>query len=54
MEADLKLVPAKCRCDGCYYADEVDCPGDGDKDFAACSVDGRQMIFVKSKEQNDE
>lgn len=46
-EPKLKLVPAKCGCDGCYYADKDDCPGDGSKDFAACSVDGAQKIFVE-------
>ena len=54
MEADLELVPAKCGCDGCYFADKDDCPGDADNKFAACSVEGRQMIFVKAKEQNNE
>lgn len=59
MEAELKLVPAKCGCDGCYYADKDDCPGDADNKLAACSVEGRQMIFVNpsedgDKEQNDE
>lgn len=53
MEADLKLVPAKCGCEGCFFEDRFECPGDEEKDFAKCSVEGRQMIFVK-KEQNDE
>lgn len=53
MEADtnLKLVPCKCGCEGCYYEHEFDCPWDKDKE--ACVVDGTNMIFVK-KEQNDE
>ena len=52
MEADLKLVPAKCGCEGCHYEDADDCPWDKDKE--ACVVDGANMIFVKSKEQNNE
>ena len=57
MEADLKLVPAKCGCDGCYYEDSGDCPWD--KDHEACVVDGANMIFKNpfedgDKEQNDE
>lgn len=53
MEADLKLVPAKCGCEGCYFEDKFECPGDEEKDFAKCSENGAQKIFVK-KEQNDE
>lgn len=57
MEADLKLVPAKCGCEGCYFEDRDTCPGyttfgDPNK-FEACTVNGTGMIFVK-KEQSDE
>lgn len=57
MEADLKLVPAKCGCDGCYYEDSDDCPWD--KDHEACVVDGANMIFINpsedgNKEQDNE
>lgn len=46
MEPKLKLVRAKCGCDGCYFADKEDCPGDADNKFAACSENGEQKIFV--------
>lgn len=54
MEADpnLKMVPCKCGCEGCYYEHDTDCPWDVNHE--ACVVDGRNMIFVKPEEQNDE
>ncbi len=54
MEADLKLVPAKCGCEGCYYEHDDTCPGDEEPKLKACQIDGRNMIFIKSKEQDDE
>lgn len=45
-EPKLKLIPAKWGCEGCYFADRIDCPGDEEKDFARCSENGTQKIFV--------
>lgn len=57
MEADLKLVPGKCGCEGCFFENDEICPGytafKDPNQFEACTVDGTGMIFVK-KEQNDE
>lgn len=53
MEAELKLVPAKCGCEGCYYEDADDCPGDIKPSLSACTDKEKgAMIFVK--EQNNE
>ena len=52
-EPKLKLVPAKCGCDGCYFADKDDCPGDADNKFAACSENGAQKIFVIDEGDNN-
>lgn len=54
MEADLKLVPAKCGCEGCYYEDADECPGDDKPKLSACSnlAEGKAMIFIK--EHKDE
>ena len=51
-EPKLKLVHAKCGCDGCYFADKDDCPGDADNEFAACSENGIQKIFVPVEDDN--
>lgn len=55
MEADLILVPAKCGCEGCFYEDADECPGDNKPLLSACSdlVEGKAMIF-KRKENKDE
>lgn len=52
-EPKLKLVPAKCGCDGCYFADRIDCPGDEEKHFARCSENGTQKIFVVDEGENN-
>lgn len=61
MEADLKLVPAKCGCEGCFYEKALDCPGyDGiNPPQKACTTEEGAMIFINpsedgNKEQDDE
>lgn len=56
-EPKLKLVPAKCGCDGCYYEDKDNCPGyekvEGPHKFEACTENGAQKIFVKDEGDNN-
>lgn len=52
-EPKLKLVPAKCGCEGCFFEDETTCPGDEEKDFAKCSENGAQKIFVKDEGEDN-
>ena len=52
-EPKLKLVPAKCGCEGCFYEHEDKCPGDEEKDFAKCSENGAQKIFVIDEGENN-
>lgn len=52
-EPKLKLIPAKCGCDGCYFADMDDCPGDGEPKLSGCSENGTQKIFVVDEGENN-
>lgn len=47
---ELKKVKAKCGCEGCYYEDEDECPGDNEPKLGACCDNGEHMIFVKGED----
>ena len=46
--SDLKLVPAKCGCEGCAFEDADKCPGDDKPLLSACTDNEKgAMIFIK-------
>lgn len=49
----LKLVRAKCGCDGCFFENETECPGFETDDFEACHKAGEHLIFVPDEEGDD-
>lgn len=51
----MKLVPAKCGCEGCLYEYEDECPAD-DKvvGLNACTKDDKSMIFVDEEDEENE
>ena len=54
----MKLVRAKCGCEGCFYEAQKTCPGykvynDPEK-FKVCTQDGVPMIFIEEGDNNDE
>lgn len=54
----MRAVPGKCGCDGCYYQDDICCPGwDGDamklRDIRPCLIDNVEHIFVMENGDED-
>ena len=50
----VKVVRAKCGCEGCLFEDDPDCPGKKENNFEACTTaNGESGIIVKEEDNNE-